>query len=104
MLNLLYRIEVKFTWWYIMVFRYVIDIAKVNTRLLYHRHQKQISVSVKKQKALVDFLKEIVQVLTLTKTLLNDQIKKIALKRISVRYSGDAYSFKYGMQSSIWGK
>ena len=27
-----------------------------------------------------------------------------ALKRISVRYSGDAYSFQCGMQSLIWGE
>ena len=26
-----------------------------------------------------------------------------SLKRISVRYSGDAYSFQCGMQSLIWG-
>ena len=26
------------------------------------------------------------------------------LKRISVRYSGDAYSFQCGMQSLIWGE
>ena len=72
MLNLLYRIEVKTTWWYLMVFRYVIDIVKVNTRLLYHRHQKQISISVEKQKELVDFLKEIVQAFMLSNTSLND--------------------------------
>ena len=72
MLKLLYRIEVKTTWWYLMVFRYVIDIVKVNTRLLYHRHQKQISISVEKQKELVDFLKEIVQAFMLINTSLND--------------------------------
>ena len=72
MLNLLYQIEVKTTWWYLMVFRYVIDIVKVNTRLLYHRHQKQISISVEKQKELVDFLKEIVQAFMLINTSLND--------------------------------
>ena len=72
MLNLLYRIEVKTTWWYLMVFRYVIDIVKVNTRLLYHRHQKQINISVEKQKELVDFLKEIVQAFMLINTSLND--------------------------------
>ena len=72
MLNLLYRIEVKTTWWYLMVFRYVIDIVKVNTRLLYHRHQKKISISVEKQKELVDFLKEIVQAFMLINTSLND--------------------------------
>ena len=72
MLNLLYRIEVKTTWWYLMVFRYVIDIVKVNTRLLYHRHQKQISISVEKQKELADFLKEIVQAFMLINTSLND--------------------------------
>lgn len=72
MLNLLYRIEVKTTWWYLMVFRYVIDIVKVNTRLLYHRHQKQISISVEKQKELEDFLKEIVQAFMLINTSLND--------------------------------
>ena len=72
MLNLLYRIEVKTTWWYLMVFRYVIDIVKVNTRLLYHRHQKQISISVEKQKELVDFLKEIVQAFMLINTSPND--------------------------------
>ena len=72
MLNLLYRIEVKTTWWYLMVFRYVIDIVKVNTRLLYHSHQKQISISVEKQKELVDFLKEIVQAFMLINTSLND--------------------------------
>ena len=72
MLNLLYRIDVKTTWWYLMVFRYVIDIVKVNTRLLYHRHQKQISISVEKQKELVDFLKEIVQAFMLINTSLND--------------------------------
>ena len=72
MLNLLYRIEVKTTWWYLMVVRYVIDIVKVNTRLLYHRHQKQISISVEKQKELVDFLKEIVQAFMLINTSLND--------------------------------
>ena len=72
MLNLLYRIEVKTTWWYLMVFRYVIDIVKVNTRLLYHRHQKQISISVEKQKELVDFLKEIVQAFMLINASLND--------------------------------
>ena len=55
-----------------MVFRYVIDIVKVNTRLLYHRHQKQISISMEKQKELVDFLKEIVQAFMLINTSLND--------------------------------
>ena len=30
--------------------------------------------------------------------------KFFTLKRISVRYSGDAYSFQCGMQSLIWGE
>ena len=34
----LYRIEVKTTRWYIKVFWYIIDIAKVNSWLLYRRH------------------------------------------------------------------
>ena len=29
---------------------------------------------------------------------------KITLKRISVRYSGEDYSFQCGMQSLIWGE
>ena len=59
MLIQLYRIEVKTTRWYIKVFWYMVDIAKVNSWLLYRRHQNQLNIPLKKPKTLANFTKEI---------------------------------------------
>ena len=54
-----YRIEVKTTRWYIKVFWHMVDIAKVNSWLLYRRHQNQLNIPLKKPKTLSNFTKEI---------------------------------------------
>ena len=59
MLIQLYRIEVKTTRWYIKVFWHMVDIAKVNSWLLYRRHQNQLNIPLKKPKTLANFTKEI---------------------------------------------
>ena len=58
MLIKLYQSEVKTTRWYIEVFYHMIDIAKINSWLLYHHH---CNLQQKKQKSLLVFSSEIAE-------------------------------------------
>ena len=57
----LYLISVKTKRWFIKVFWYLVDIAKVNDWILYKRHRVQLSIPQKEKKTLLDFSCELAE-------------------------------------------
>ena len=63
MLIALYRMETKTTRWYVKLFWHLVDIAKVNSWLLYRRHQEQFSIKKKNVKGLKAFSQDLAEAL-----------------------------------------
>ena len=63
MLISLYRIPIKTHRWYLKVFWHLVDIAKVNSWILYRRHCNQIGTPKKSTMTLLNFTKDLAEAL-----------------------------------------